>query len=82
MNKMDIKQEIIELCDDMVAFWEQFKAEMEAIPSKDEADIILKWHDYFQEHSDVVARLSMTKRNINEIEKSLIMEGKLEYADC
>lgn len=79
MNKMDIKQEIIKVCDDMVAFWEQFKVEMEAIPNEDEVDIICKWHDYFQENSDVVARLSMTKRNINEVEMSLIMNGKLKY---
>ena len=78
---MDIKQEIIKVCDDMVAFWEQFKSEVKAIPSEDEADLVLKWHDYFQTNSAVVANLSMTKRNIDELERSLIMNGKLEYVD-
>lgn len=78
---MDIMQEIIELCDDMVVFWEQFKAEVEAIPSEDEADLVLKWHDYFQTNSAVVANLSMTKRNIDELERSLIMNGELEYVE-
>lgn len=78
---MNIKQKIIELCDSMIVFWQQFKTEMEAIPDEDNAELVCKWYDYFQEHGDTVGKLSETKCNIKEIERQLIMKQELKYEE-
>ena len=78
---MNIKKEILKVCNSMVAFWDTFEREISAIPNEDEAEIICRWHNYFQEHSDVVTDLSMLKHDIDELEKSLFMDGKLQYKE-
>ena len=74
---MNIKKEILKVCNSMVAFWDTFEREISAIPNEDETEIICKWHSYFQEHSDVVTDLSILKYDIDELEKSLFMDKKL-----
>lgn len=76
---MNIKQRIIKLCDSMIAFWNQLKIEVEAIPDADDVDIIYKWRTYFPEHGDIIAELGETKRCAKEVEEKLIMERKLKY---
>ena len=78
---MDIKQDILNVCDDMIFLWDQLKAEMEALPDEDVADVICKWQDYFEENANIITNFSMTKRNIEEIKQSLVMNGKLKYVD-
>lgn len=76
---MDVKQRIIETCDSMVAFWEQFKAEIESIPNEDEVDVVCTWHDYYQMNSGAISDLIITRMRIDEVEKNLIEKGKLKY---
>ena len=78
---MGIKQKIIELCDNMIAFWQQLKKEVEVISSEDNAELVCKWYDYFQEHSDTVGKLSETKLSIKEVERQLIIKRELKYED-
>lgn len=78
---MDIKRKIIELCDNMVVFWQQFKAEVETIPDGDNAELVCKWYNYFREHGDTVGKLSETKWNVKEVERQLIMKRELKYED-
>ena len=68
---MNIKQKIIELCDDMIVFWQQFKKEVEEISDEDNAILVYRWHDYFKEHKDTIGKLSETKWNVEEIERQL-----------
>ena len=76
---MDIKQDILNVCDDMIFLWDQLKAETEAIPDEDVADIVCRWQDYFQEHADIITNFSTVKRNVEEVKRTLLMEGKLDY---
>lgn len=78
---MDIKQDILNVCDDMIFLWDQLKAEIEAIPDEDVADIVCRWQDYFQEHADIIANFSMVKRNVEEVKQTLLMEGELKYEE-
>ena len=76
---MNIKREIIKLCDDMIALWDGLSREIEAIPSGNEADIICRWQDYFPEHANLVGTLTATKRSVEEVKMKLIMKGELKY---
>lgn len=76
---MDIKQDILNVCDDMIFLWDQLKAEIEAIPDEDVADIVCRWQDYFQEHADIIANFSMVKKDIEEVKRTLLMDGELDY---
>ena len=78
---MNIKQKVIELCDSMIAFWQQFKTEVEAIPDEDNAELVCKWYDYFQEHRDAAGKLSETKYRVKEIERQLVMKHELKYEE-
>lgn len=78
---MNIKRKIIELCDNMIVFWEQFKREIEIIPDEDNAELVCKWYDYFQEHGDTIGKLSETKWSIKKIERQLIMKQELKYEE-
>ena len=76
---MDIKQDILNVCDAMIFLWDQLKAEIEAIPDEDVADIVCRWQDYFQEHADIIANFSMVKRDVEEVKRTLLIEGELDY---
>lgn len=78
---MDIKQEIIELCNAMNIFWDGFQREIEQIPNKNQDDIVLKWKSYFPENHDAISKLIFTKMHIEELEKELIEHGVLRYVD-
>lgn len=76
---MNVKQQIIELCDGMAVFWEQLKNEIESVPNEDSAELVCKWHNYFEEHGDAISKLSETKYNVTQLEKHLITQGELKY---
>lgn len=61
---MDIRQELIELCVDMVGFWEQLKKEVELIPEIDRDKVVHKWNTYFKDHVESVDKLINTKMHI------------------
>lgn len=76
---MDIKQQIIELCDSMAVFWDRLKKEIEATPNEDNAELVCRWHNHFEEHGDAISKLSETKFNVTQLEKHLITQGELKY---
>ena len=78
---MNIKQEIMELCDSMIAFWQQLKKKVDAIPKEGSVELVCKWYDYFQEHSDTIGKLSNTKYDIEEVKNHLLMTGELKYEE-
>ena len=78
---MNIKQKIIELCDEMIIFWNQLKKKVESIPDEDNAELVCEWYNYFKEHADSIGKFSYTKLRIKEIERQLIMEQELKYED-
>lgn len=81
MEDTNIKQEIIDLCDDFVAFWKQFKDEVNTIADDDDAELVLKWRGYFVEHNDTIWKLTKTKLHAEEIERHLIECGVLKLVD-
>jgi hypothetical protein len=78
---MNIKKEILELCDEMINFWDGLQREIEQIPNENQDDVVLKWKSYFPEHSDVVSKLSWTKMHVDNLQDELIMRGVLKYED-
>lgn len=78
---MDIKQEIIELCNAMNIFWDGFQKEIEQIPNENQDDIVLKWKSYFPEHHDAISKLTFAKMHIDNLERELIEHGVLRYED-
>ena len=65
---MDIRQELIELCVDMVGFWEQLKNEVELIPETKLDEVVHKWNTYFKDHVESVYKLTSAKEHIEEYE--------------
>ena len=63
---MDIKKELIELCVDMVGFWEQLKNEVELIPEEKLDEVVHKWNTYFKDHVETVDKLVNAKMHIED----------------
>lgn len=78
---MNIKQEIIEICDDMISFWDGLKRKIKQIPNEDTTEIVCKWNDYFPEHSNTTINLIKTKMDIELVERELIKTGVLKCKD-
>ena len=81
MNDINIKHEIMDLCDDFVVFWGQFKEEINAIAEDDKAELILKWKNYFVEHNRTTLKFIETKLHAEGIERVLIENGELQLED-
>lgn len=81
MEQINIKQEIIDLCDDFIEFWTQFKEEINAIADDDKAELILKWENYFVDHNRTIAKLIKTKLHAEGIAQVLIEKGELQWED-
>lgn len=77
-NDIRIKEEIINLCDDFVVFWNQLKEEIALIDDHNDVDLVLQWHNYFVEHGDITTELNMIKRHVENIEEKLIKTGELK----
>lgn len=76
---MRIKWKIIELCDDMIEFWDRLRRKLEQIPNENEAEIVLLWNNYFPEYSDTTINLINTKIDVETVEEELIEKGILKY---
>ena len=81
MKDINIKQEIMDLCDISIEFWKQFKKEISDIADNNKADLILKWKNYFVEHNEFALELSRTKMHAEMIEEDLIEQGVLELEE-
>lgn len=81
MEHINIKQEIMSLCDDFVVFWNQFKEEINSIEDNDKAELILKWENYFVEHNRTTLKLIETKLHAEGIKKVLIEKDELQLED-
>lgn len=75
---MNIKRNILELCDYMIDFWDGLAKEIEAIPNEDKAELVCRWYGYFEESMSSV-RFSETKVNVERVKEYLIMKGELKY---
>ena len=62
---MIIKQKIIKLCDDMIAFWQKLKEEVEMISSENDMKIICKWDSFFEDNYKSIGELSDVKKYID-----------------
>lgn len=78
---MNIKQELIELCEIQVALWGKLRKETELIPNEDDASIVLKWNTFFKDNVKAVYKLTDTKMHIKEVEEQLIMKRELFYVE-
>lgn len=81
MKDINIKQEIIDLCDISIEFWQQFKKEISAIADDDKAELVLKWKNYFVEHNEFALKLTETKLYAEAITENLIEQGILELEE-
>ena len=69
MENKSVNQEIVELCDDFILFFQQLKEEVKSIPNEDSVELVCKWHSYFEEHGNVVGKFSYIKNKMEEIEQ-------------
>ena len=81
MEQINIKQEIMNLCDDFVVFWKQFKEEIDSIADDDKAELILKWKNYFVEHNGTTLKFIETNLHAKDIQQVLIEKGELFLED-
>lgn len=77
MENINIKQEIMDLCDVSVEFWKRFKEEINSIPDDDKVELVLKWKNFFVENNAMPLKLTETKLYAEKITRDLIMQGKL-----
>ena len=70
---MFIKQNVIELCDDMICFWQQLKDETESISDNNDSVKLVcdKWYNHFERHGDTIGKFSEVKHDIEEINNLL-----------
>ena len=59
-----IKQELLELCQVQVAFWEKFRKEVELISDEDDINVIEKWNSFFKDNVEAVHKLIDKKMSI------------------
>lgn len=78
---MNIKQELIELCEIQMALWKKLKEEAELISENDDVSVVLKWNTFFKDNVEAVYKLSDTKMHIKEAEEQLVMKRKLFYEE-
>lgn len=78
---MNIKKELIELCDSMIAFWSKFKREVEEISETDKISIVLKWHSFFENNVEAIEKLTKTREHIEQVENKLIINQELFYEE-
>ena len=78
---MNIKKELIELCDSMIAFWSKFKREVEEIPETDKVSIVLKWNSFFKDNVEAIDKLIKTRKHIEQVENKLIIKQELFYEE-
>lgn len=78
---MNIKQEIIELCDSMIAFWTKFKRETEEIPETDKVSIVLKWNSFFKDNVGAIEKLIDVRMLIDQIRDKLVIKQELFYEE-
>ena len=81
MKQYYIKKRIINLCDDMIALWDNLEREINEISDEKEADIVLAWKEFFPNNSDVISKFAQLKRDIDELQDELIKHGELIYED-
>lgn len=81
MEQINIKQEIMDLCDNFVMFWKQFKEEIDSIADDDKAELILKWKNYFVEHNETTLKFIETNLHAKGIQRVLIENGELFLED-
>lgn len=81
MKRHYMKKRIRNLCDDMIALWDNLEREISAIPNEKEADIVLAWEEFFPKNVDVISRFAQLKRDIDELQDELIKKGELRYED-
>ena len=74
-----MKKRIINLCDDMIALWDNLEREIRQIPNEKEADIVLAWKEFFPKNADVISKFAQLKRDIDELQDELIKKGELRY---
>ena len=62
---MNIKNMIIKLCDDMIAFQQKLKKEIEVIPDENNTEVLCKWDNFFEENIEPINELSDVKSYVN-----------------
>lgn len=72
MEQTNIKQDIIELCDNYIEFWKRLKEEIELIPQNDNTQLISKWKNYFVNHKETARKFGIVKTRAEIIETNLI----------
>lgn len=78
---MNIKKELIELCNSMIAFWSKFKREVEEIPETDKVSIVLKWNSFFKDNVEAIDKLIKTRKHIEQVEYKFIIKQELFYEE-
>ena len=81
MLNINVKQEIIELCDAQINLWELLKEKINSISDNDKAELVLTWKNFFNDHTEAVQKLSDVREYTNEITKELIMTGELHLEE-
>ena len=73
---MNMHQEIIKVCNDMIFMWNQLKAKMDDIHEEDAFSIICLWQNHFEAHADLVANFSTTKEKMEEFKRNFLVAGQ------
>lgn len=81
MDNVNIKQKIINLCNNFVTFWEQLREETNAIDDDNIENLISEWNNYFVKHRQVTLQLIETNLDIEAINEALIKDCKIKLED-
>ena len=66
-NVQNIRQEILELTDTMLDFWNSLWVKINICTDDDITNIINTWYEHFAEHGDSIGKISDVKDNIKRI---------------
>lgn len=78
---MNIRQELIELCDSQIDFWSKFKRETEEISDADVVNIVLEWRSFFKDNVGAIEKLIDTRMHMEQVENELIIKQELFYEE-
>lgn len=70
---MDVKQNVIELCDEMINFWQNLKEKIEYISKEDKTTLVCEWSNHFIDNSHTIGKLTEVKTNIDQIKEKMVM---------
>lgn len=67
IKPIEMKQEMVGLCEDFVKFWREFADTIKAIPADNVDDLLVAWENYFPSHNEPLLKLIKIRLAVEQL---------------